>query len=225
MGNLNFDSNLKNQVIHYYIFHKKLEMFFKHGYNPFFIEDNRELKIQKFYVIDKYLEENWKYYCNYFMFKAYFDGIKLNNNFKEYKEHLEKIFDKTNKTLKLGDINGKLDLENISQYKWFKRNILELRHFDNILDEKSYEYFKQNLRFKKKSEIKGVITKDKMVLFFKNCYLMKFLYYGEIADPSGASRRELIQLTADFTKYEDISYYQSTFIETFNYFKQLILDF
>ena len=216
------DSNLKNQVIHYYIFHKKLEMFFKHGYNPFFMKDNRELKIQKFYVIDKYLEENWKVYCNYFVFKTYFDEIKFNDNLEKYKDKLEKKFDKTNKEFKLGDINGKLDLKNISQYKWFKRNILELKHFDNILDEESYQYFKQNLRFKKNSEIKGVITNDKMVLFFKNCYLMKFLYYGEIADPSGASRRELIQLTADFTKYEDISYYQSTFIETFNYFKQLI---
>ena len=30
------------------------------------------------------------------------------------------------------------------EYNWFSKNILTLENFDNILDEKSYDYFKKN---------------------------------------------------------------------------------
>ena len=216
------DSNLKKQIIHYYIFHKKLERFFTKGYNCLFMNEKKELNIECFYVINKNLVDNWKYYCNYFIFKAYFDEVKFNSDFKKYKEELKKIFDKTNETLKLNDLNWDINLNNTWEFKWFSRNILELRHFDNIIDEESYKYFKNNLKFRKKSEIKGIITYNRIVLFFENYYKMKFLYFGDLAKTNGEEKRELIQLTADFTNNDNNSFNQSYFLQIYNNFKNII---
>ena len=216
------DSNLKNQIIHYYIFHKKIEWFFGNGYNRMFKNDKNELNIERFYVLDRDLVKNWKQYCNYYMFKTYFDDIKFTGNLKKYKEELEKKFDETNKELKLDDLYWIINLNNKGELIWFSRNILELKHFDDIIDEESYKYFKNNLKFRKKSEIKGIITYDKMVLFFKNYFKMKFLYFGDIAGPSGEEKTELIQLTADFINSENNTFNKNYSLETYNYFKSII---
>ena len=221
MGNTH--PNLKKQIIHYYIFHKKVERFFENGYNPFFMDKNKELKIECFYIIDRYLVEQWKNYCNYFMFKAYFDEIKFNKDyFDKYKEELKKKFDETIKGLNFGNLELAKNFEYEGQYIWSSRNILELKHFDNILDEKSYKYFKDILTFKKKREIKGIITNNKIVLFFEKYYKMKFLYFGEIARNDGQTNTELIQLTADFTQNENNSFNPKDFINTYNYFRSII---
>ena len=216
------DSNLKKQIIHYYIFHKKIERFFENGYNPFFKNEKKELNIERFYVIDRYLVQTWKQYCNYIMFKTYFDEIKFKSNLKKYKEELEKKFDETNKELKLENLYWEKNLNNTGELIWFSKSILELRHFNNIIDEESYKYFKNNLKFRKKSEIKGIITDTKIVLFFENNFKMKFLYFGNLADPNGEEKKELIQLTADFTNNENNSFNQKYFIETYNQFKNTI---
>ena len=57
---------------------------------------------------------------------------------------------------------------------WFSRNILRFKDFDNLLDEKSYEYFKNNLIQSESTNIKGIITYDKLILFYDNIYLIKF---------------------------------------------------
>ena len=55
------NSVLTNQILYYYLFHKKLELFFKGQYNPF-SEINKEEKIQleKYYIINKRFLSIWK---------------------------------------------------------------------------------------------------------------------------------------------------------------------
>ena len=49
----NNDSNLKHQIIYYYLFHKQIESIFNKGYNPFYTKNNsNELKTENFYVIN-----------------------------------------------------------------------------------------------------------------------------------------------------------------------------
>ena len=216
------DSNLKNQIIHYYIFHKKVEWFFGNGYNPIFKNDKKELKVERFYVIDRYLVKDWKQYCNYLMFKTFFDEVKFDGNLKKYREELEKKFDTTNEEIKLENLYWEKNIGKTGELIWLSRNIFELRHFNDIIDEESYKYFKNNLKFRKKSEIKGIITDTKIVLFFENYFKMKFLYHGNLAGPSGEEKKELIQLTADFTNYENNTFNPNYFLQTYNYFKNII---
>ena len=201
MGN----NPIKKQIIHYYLFHKKLELFFNFQCNPFYTNDNsKELKVEHFYVINKPLVKDFKKYCNYDLFKYHFDEINIedsNYDMDKYKSQLEKKFDEINKELNLEKMNLNFVIENFVESKWCSKNILSLENFDNVLDEKAYGYFKDNIELNKKSEIKGTIMHDKIILFYKNYYLMKFLYYGELEESNGQKNCQLIQLTADFFKF------------------------
>ena len=67
-------SNLTNQILCYYLFHKKLELFFNNQYNPF-INNKMEIKLESYYIINKDILKSWKEYCNYSLHKAYLDKI------------------------------------------------------------------------------------------------------------------------------------------------------
>ena len=53
------------------------------------------------------------------------------------------------------------------------------------------------------TDIKGIITYDKLILFYDDLYLIKFIYYDQIGEPGGQSKYELLQLTADFTQIQN----------------------
>ena len=61
--------------------------------------------------------------------------------------------------------------------KQLTKNILKLEDFDNILDEKTYRNIRNNLMYNEKTDIKGIITYDKLILFYDDLYLIKFIYY------------------------------------------------
>ena len=60
------------------------------------------------------------------------------------------------------------------------RNVLKLEDFDNILDEETSHNIRNNLMSDETTDIKGIITFDKLILFYDNLYLIKFFYYDQI---------------------------------------------
>ena len=221
MGNK--DSNLKHQIVHYYLFHKQIESIFNMGYNPFYTNNNsNELKLENFYVINSNLVSQWKILCNYQMYEHYFNQIDINNNIKKYKSSLEDKFEQANKDIKQEDIKGVYPNDDLVESKWCSRNILSLENFDNLLNEETFEYFKVNVKLYKNSEIKGIITNNKIILFYQNLCLMKFLYHGEIGEAEGGTKRELIQLTADFSQILNGTYNEENTRESFNFFQNYI---
>ena len=87
--------------------------------------------------------------------------------------------------------------------KQLTKNILKLEDFDNILDEETYRNIRNNLMYNEKTDIKGIITYDKLILFYDNLNLIKFIYYDQIGEPGCQSKYELLQLTADFTQIQN----------------------
>ena len=53
--------NLTNQILYYYLFHKKLELFFTRQYNPFINNNNESIKLENYYIISKDLIKNGRY--------------------------------------------------------------------------------------------------------------------------------------------------------------------
>ena len=220
MGNSNL---LRNQIVYYYLFHKKLECFFNSGYNPFYNNKSNELKIEKFYVINKNLIRNFKEYWQYYLFKYNFDQINMNDfkgDIDKYKSQLEKKFDEINKEVDLKQIPHTYIYNEFVENQLCSKNMLSLENFENVLDEKSYDYFQKNIKTNQESKIKGTITHDKIILFYKNNYVIKFLYYGELFKSNGQNNRELIQLTADFSKFYQGSFDEEETKQVYNYFKK-----
>ena len=225
MGSSN--STLKKQIIYYYLFHKQLENIFQFGQNPLYLLNcaNGNQQQKQFYVIDKNLVEEWKRYCKYDMYKSYFDEININNNnIEEYKKQIDKKCEELIKTLELKDIEDEFYNYGTELNNWFSRNILRLEDFDNLLDEKSYEHFKNNLVQSESTNIKGIITYDKLILFYDNIYLMKFIYFGQICEPEGKSNYELIQLTADFNQITNGHYDIENTKDAYNNFTNKICN-
>ena len=118
-------SNLENQITSYYLFHKKLERFFIAGYNPFYPQNKGELKIEKFYIINKNLLYMWKSYCNYELFKSNLDEIHLNNSdIDKYKDNIAKITKKLIKTLGIEDIPSIYYNDLTVECNWYSRNTI-----------------------------------------------------------------------------------------------------
>ena len=61
----------------------------------------------------------------------------------------------------------------------------------------------ETIKYIIKTDIKGIITYDKLILFYDDLYLIKFIYYDQIGEPGGQSKYELLQLTADFTQIQN----------------------
>ena len=77
----------------------------------------------------------------------------------------------------------------------------------------------------KKSEIKGAITHDRIILFYTNFYLMKFLYYGKIEESNDSENYQLIHLTGDFAKFSqegNLDEYSSN--EVYKLFRKYCLE-
>ena len=80
----------RNQILYYYLFHKKLELFFKGQYNPFIENNEEEKKLKSYYIINKDFLEKWKESCNYFLYKTYLDKIDFCDiTIEEYMKELE----------------------------------------------------------------------------------------------------------------------------------------
>ena len=200
MGSSN---NKKDQIINYYLFHKKIECIYKNKYNPF---ASAEVGLEKFFVVKKELVKIWMAHFDYNLYKYYFDEIfdflKCNNNFSNFKPLIEQKYDTLQNVGNEGKFGKQYNDNNFEETMWFNKNILTLENFDNLLDEATYYYFKSCLSSSLNSEIEGIILDDKIILFYKNYLFIKFIYYEQLVD----SNLELVQLTADFSTMTDEGY-------------------
>ena len=212
----NDTNNPENQITYYYLFHKKLERFFLAGYNPFYSQKNGKFKIEKFYIINKDLLYMWKNYCNYDVFKSNLELIDLNDgNIDKYNDDVKKTVKSLINALDMKNIEYSFDNDWTVESKLYSRNILQFEHFENILDQRTYEYFEIILQNKFISDIQGIITNDRFIIFYEKYYQIKFLYRGESMESNDA----LIQLTADFTQFENYNYDEYNTREAYNGFK------
>ena len=158
----------------------------------FYSEENEDVSVKKFSL---------SYYC--FFWNISLDEIHLNNgDIEKYKDDVIKITKTLIKALGIQDIPSNYYNDLTAECKWYSRNILQFEHFDNIVDEKTYEYFESNIQNKFRSDIQGIITNDRFIIFYERYCQMKFLYRGECIE----SKDALIQLTADFTQIVNYNY-------------------
>ena len=82
------DNKICEQIIEYYLFHKKIECIFNNGFNPFFEDIKNNILTKTINPYNEILEENlciidnnwidyWKVYSNYEKAKSYFDKINI----------------------------------------------------------------------------------------------------------------------------------------------------
>ena len=217
---------IQDQIIYHYLFHKELENFFKFGTNPLhpLNFENEIIRERKLYILDKNVLDEWKKFCQYDLFKYYFNEIKMNDNIEQYKSALEKTCNKLSQTLGLRNVDNHLKFINSrnGSKRQFTRNVLKLEDFDNILDEKTYRNIRKYLMYDETTDIKGIITYDKLILFYDDLYLIKFIYYGQIGEPGGQSKYELLQLTADFTQIQNGHKNKSKTEKVYYEFKEII---
>ena len=194
-------SNLTNQILTYYLFHKKLELFFNCQNNPF-IQNNKEgMKVEKYYIIQKELIELWKDYCNYSLHKTYLDKIYFyNTNIESYITNIKDSIENLNKELNKTDIKETFYNGIYTESNWYGKSKLQIEDFDNIIDEEAFEYFKENLDKKLVSNIQGIITGDRLIIFYEKTFQIKFLYHGQTINQGVENNNSLIQLTADFSQ-------------------------
>ena len=215
-------SNLRSQILYYYLFHKKLELFFTGQNNPF-IQNNKEgMKLENYYIIDRNLIYQWMNYSEYSMHKTYLDSIEYNCDFKDYIKKLEETIEGLNKVLKKYDIPYSFTNGLHTDCNWYSRTRLQIENFENIIDEKAFEFFKKNLNEKINSNIKGIITNDKLIIFYENFFQIKFLYHGHSINQGIEHNNSLIQLTADFSQISNGIYDKYNTQEVYNGFKKLI---
>ena len=218
---------LNNQILYYYLFHKKLELFFNRQHNPFFEINKKEIKLDKYYIIDKKLLYSWKEYSYYDLHKYYLNKIELyNNSFEEYIKKLESTIKKVKESSGINNIATLFDNPGADS-EWYNNNKLQIENFENVIDEKTYEYFKYIFKNELNSNVNGIITNDKLIIFYEKFCQIKFLYYSKTIN-QGIDNNSLIQLTADFSQTSNGKCDQYSTRDAYNGFKKLInknLDF
>ena len=155
----------------------------------------------------------------YNMYKFYFDEIKYLNNKDEYIKQLESKYDELNKINNLEDYDW--EMTDFGEFKMaLSKNLLDLKFFENFLDEKAYKHFEDNIKSQKQLIINGIITNDKIILFYNDLYIIKFLFFDKL---SGLNQ-ELIQLTADFSKFINGNFDEDNTKKTYKEFKYLLCN-
>ena len=174
------NSILTNQILYYYLFHKKLEVFFKGQYNPFFQIYKEEIKLDKYYIINKEIITIWKDYCSYDLHKKSLDKINIYSiNIEDYIEKLQRKINSLNEKLGKQYISEKYYNDISKESNLYNQSKIQYENFDNIIDENTYKYFKSIFSKELDSNIQGIITCDKLIIFHEKFCQIKFLYYGQ----------------------------------------------
>ena len=197
MGN-DISNQKSEQIINYYIFHKKIDNIIKTGENPLNAQRN-EITI---YILNLQWIKKWKLYTNYEKVQKELDKIKYND------ENLliTKLNERCDELIKEGIINNSeiyqpgnaeecnhLDFGNkVLDLKFFKDEVLEA-----LVDETTFisffGYMEQIFNFKNIVYITGIIKNKIFILMMKQNKKMKLFYKGVIENET-----KLIQLTAKF---------------------------
>ena len=184
-------------VRNYYLFHRKIEDILSKGKSQITEYDKSKgilnYNIQTFYLLNISLVESWKKYVDYQKRKSSLDNFYHESD----SEHLQKIY-----TYKPFSYNHYYNDNSATYQKFISNNkLLEIKDFDYLVDEKTYDEFKNEIQKSdysssydfesaKKYRIKGFISAQMIFLFFDNNYIIRIFYRG-----SSENQIKIIQLT------------------------------
>ena len=197
MGN-DISKKKSEQIINYYIFHKKIENITKTGNNPLNSKTN-EIPI---YILNLYWIKKWKLYTNYEAVQKELDKIKDNDEnslITKLNQRCEKLINdgiinnSNNYQPGIGEEYNHLDFGNkVLDLQYFKDEV-----FESLVDEKTFTsffgFFEQIFNFKNIINIIGIIKDKIFILIMKQNKKMKLFYKGFMEN-----KIELIKITAKF---------------------------
>ena len=197
MGN-DISKQKSEQIINYYIFHKKIENIINKGENPLNAQRN-EITI---YILNLQWIKKWKLYTNYEEVKKELDKI----NYNDENSLINKLTERCDELINVGIINNSdiyqpgngeecnhLDFGNkILDLQYFKDEVLEA-----LVDETTFisffGYMENIFNFKNIVYITGIIKNKIFIFMIKQNKKMKLYYKGNMENET-----KLIQLTAKF---------------------------
>ena len=183
-----------NQIINYYLFHRKIFEIINKGVNPYFNND-----IIDIYIMNPNWIDHWKSYSNYKKIKNELDTINERNE----ESLLNKLKTKCNNMIDEGKINNSSDnippsMDHIEIGKqFFELPIIKTEVFDYLIDYNTYKLFFNTynpLNYFNIYKIRGIINDKLIILMLDSSNKVKFIYNGEMENEI-----KLIQLTANFT--------------------------
>ena len=174
----------KKIIINYYLFHKKIEDILSKGQSQ--INDyNKSNKIlggydaRKFYLLNISLVDKWKNYVDYDITKGTLDKLFNESDLEGNIPLQDKPF----------IYNYTYNYSSATYNKFISNNLLKIKDFDYLIDEKTYKEFKDkimknnyspynNLYSHESTEnhIDGFISDRMIVLFFDKDYIIRIFF-------------------------------------------------
>ena len=203
---MNKSKKKANEILNYYLLHKKIELIFTQGVNPFykylsrnfftsfFFNDDINVR-QTFYIVEKNFIQKWKEYVKYSVAKKYLDSIDI-NDYKSQKEYISEVKARLDNMILTGELNEDLNKQpfmvnnpGFDLRNFIHKIIYNLDDFDAFIDEETYNLFSSYEGLNDKNKIYGFIMDKMIVLLIKEERRIKFLT---------KHNNNLLQLTADF---------------------------
>ena len=112
---MNISRKKANEILNYYFLHKKIELIFIRGINPFYIYlsrnfftsffTNDDINVrQTFYIVEKNFIQKWKEYVKYSVAKKYLDLIDI-NDYKSQEEYISELKARLDNMILTGELN------------------------------------------------------------------------------------------------------------------------
>ena len=194
LANLNQKEKSIQNIINYYLFHRKISGILKKGSNTYL---NRSKDILDIYIINPEWIKLWKCNSNYDTVKKELDKINAENE----DSLLEKLQSKCGDMIDKGIIRYTTDIQPLDNTE-FANQIYDLPYiltevFDYLIDYDTYKSFfniYNPFNYFNNDRITGKITDKLIILILSKTYKIKFIYRGNIKNENN-----LIQLTSNFS--------------------------
>ena len=202
------DNKICEQIIEYYLFHKKIECIFNNGFNPFFEDIKNNILTKTINPYNEILEENlciidnnwidyWKVYSNYEKAKSYFDKINIydrNINILKELEEMSKNMIITNEINTEGLTPPPYMDNTFAGNEFCNKLFFNLEDFKCLVSFSNYisfcylsgEFFEFKTNTRK---IEALIIDKIIFLIFDKEFKVKIIY---------KIKNNIVQLTADF---------------------------
>ena len=183
------------QIINYYIFHKKIEKIINKEINPYCINKD----IIDIYIINPNWIILWKIYTNYEYVKKEFDKIEDEDEYSLLNKLENKCIEmKTNGIINDSISNFPSSMDNMEfANQFFELQFIKNEVFDYLIDYETYKSFfniYNPMNLFNNYIIKGKIDGIMIILMMEQNYKIKFIY-----QTNKEGKIILNQLTADFS--------------------------